>query len=131
MITAIICSLAIGFLVAVFFFLLNDPFPSPYYFDPVDFERERRIRAENDAMELYRRLENQRIDNIRLRSYPIYQAFDYGWTKTPFEIQKIPRAMSQDEAKEKYGEHYQITDGLIGKLNEVITEVNHLSSKNS
>ena len=96
--------------------------------DPIslaDFERERRLRAENDSIKLYIEMENMRRDQIRLSSYSQYQAFDYGWTKELFEIQKLPRAVSVDEAKEKYGEHHEVTDNIIGKLNEVIEEVNH------
>lgn len=41
-----------------------------------------------------------------------------------FEIQEIPRVVSQQEAKEKYGENYQVIDGIIGKVNEAIRAIN-------
>ena len=118
MITAIICSLAIGFLVGAI--IVSFASESSYPFSLEDFERERRIRAENDVCELYRQMENMRRDQIRLSSYPLYQV------KNPliFEIEKLPRVESLQEAKEKYGEHYGVTDAIIGKLNEVISEVN-------
>ena len=120
MVIAIICSIALGFIVGGIVFSIicsRDPYP----FDLSDFERERRIRAENDACKLYREIENMRRDQIYRASYPLYQI------KEPLllEIQKFPRVESMSEAKEKYGEHYGVTDAIIGKLNEVIDEVNH------
>lgn len=56
---------------------------------------------------------------------PLYQTRD----PLVFEIQKIPRVESIKEAQEKYGEHYQIIDALIGKMNEVIDEVNNPTIK--
>ena len=123
MITAIICSLAIGFLVGAI--LISCVSNSDYPFSLEDFERERRVRAENEATKLYIELENMRRDQIRLASYPMYS-----WRNNlTFEIQKLPRCESQMEAEEKYGEHYGITDAIIGKLNEVISEVNNPTIK--
>lgn len=123
MITAIICSVLIGLLIGVILvgFITSDPYP----FNLEDFERERRLRAESEATRLYFELENMRRDSLRLSSYPLYQM------REPFvlEIQKLPRAESLKDAKEKYGEHWDVTDGIIGKLNEVISEVNNPSIK--
>ena len=118
MITAIICSLVIGFLVGAI--IISCATSNDYPFSLEDFERERRIRAENDSMKLYIEMENMRRDQIRLRSYPLYQVRE----PLTFEIQKLPRAEHQLEAREKYGENYMVVDAIIGKLNEVISEVN-------
>ena len=66
-----------------------------------------------------------RRDNLQLTSYPLFQV------KEPliFEIKKLPRVESITEAKEKYGEHYQVIDAMIGKMNEVISEINNPSIK--
>jgi len=118
MITAIIASIFIGLLVGLVVgaALNSDPFPM----NLEDFEREKRYRAENEANRLYLELEALRRQNLRLSSYPLYQ------TRDPllFEIQKIPRVQSPEEAEQKYGAYWKITDGLIGKINEVISEVN-------
>lgn len=117
MITAIVCSLVIGFLIGAILVSCATGSDYPYF---EDLERQRRIRAENDSMELYIKMENMRRDQLRLASYPMYS-----WRNNlTFEIEKLPRAQSLTEAKEKYGEHYGVTDAIIGKLNEVISEVN-------
>lgn len=119
----IICSILIGFLIGLIVIscITSDPYP----FSLEDFERERRIRAEADACKLYRDLENLRQDNLRLRSFPLYQV------REPFriEIGKLPRAESMKDAEEKYGKYWNVTDGIIGKLNEVIEEVNNPTIK--
>ncbi len=122
MITAIICSALIGLLIGAVLATLSTDRYDPIGFSLLEVERERRLNAERDTLEMYRRMENMRIDNLRLASFPLYQTRDW-----KIEIEKIPRAISQSEAKEKYGEHYLVTDGLIGKLNEVISQVNKLT----
>ena len=121
--TTIICSVVIGFLLGAIF--VSGVYSDPFLFSLENFERERRIRAENEAMQLYRELENMRRDNLRLASFPLYQARN----NLSFEIQKLPRAESLKEAQEKYGKNWDVTDGIIGKLNEVIEEVNNPTIK--
>ena len=123
MITAIIASAVIGLLVGILIHSVAgcDPYP----FSLEDFERERRIRAENDVYKFYRDLENMRIDNLRLKSYPMYS-----WRNNiSLEIGKLPRPESSKEAEEKYGKHWETTNAVIGKLNEVIEEVNNPTPK--
>jgi|CXWL01.1.fsa_nt_gi hypothetical protein len=125
MITAIICSVVIGLLIGS---IIGGAImsPSDYPFSLEDFERVRRIRAEHDAMKFYIDLENMRRDNLRLASFPLYKTRNYA----SFEIQKLPRAESLKDAEEKYGKYWNVTDGIIGKLNETIDSVNKLDSLN-
>ncbi len=110
--------MAIGFLVGAI--IISCAVKSDYPFSLEDFERERRMRAEHEATKLYIQIENMQRDMLRLASYPLYS-----WKNSlSFEIQKLPRVESMTEAKEKYGEHYGVVDAIIGKLNEVISEVN-------
>lgn len=120
---AIIGSVLIGLLIGGIFGACANS--SPYPFSLEDFERERRIRAESETMKFYIQMENMRQDNIRLRSYPVYRMPD----SLNLEIGKLPRAQSTKEAEEKYGEHWKVTDAIIGKVNEVISEVNDQTIK--
>jgi len=77
------------------------------------------------ARDLMREIESVRREQMRRASYPLYQVRD----PLVLEIGKLPRAMSVDEARDKYGEYYGVTDAIIGKLNQVIEEVNHPTIK--
>lgn len=69
-------------------------------------------------------------DNEIRITYPLPRDFDkfksIGIDTGSYGIQELPRAMSLDEAKEKYGENWSVTDALVGKINELTQQVNRL-----
>lgn len=46
-----------------------------------------------------------------------------------FEIQELPRTMSLQESKDKFGEHWEVFEAFIGKINELTRELNNVNQR--
>lgn len=49
--------------------------------------------------------------------------------RTMFEIKELPRAISLDESKKWYGDNWEPMEQVVGKINELVSELNKVKRK--